>query len=50
VLTRTEAAALAGNGSPVLGSNGGPYVNQPSLSKDPGQTEPLNRPPGSSPA
>jgi cell division protease FtsH len=49
VLTRTEAAALAGNGSPVLGSNGGPYVNQPSLSKDPGQTEPLNRPPGSSP-
>jgi cell division protease FtsH len=49
VLTKTEAAALAGNGSALLGSNGGPYANQPSLSKEPGQTEPLNRPPGSSP-
>src|SRR6185437_9320191 len=49
VLTKTEAAALAGNGSSVLGSNGGPYASQPSLSKDPGQTEPVNRPPGSSP-
>jgi cell division protease FtsH len=49
VLTKTEAAALAGNGSTLLGSNGGPYANQPSLSKEPGQTEPLNRPPGSSP-
>jgi hypothetical protein len=49
VLTKTEAAALAGNGSALLGSNGGPYANQPSLSKDPGQTEPLNRPPGSPP-
>jgi cell division protease FtsH len=47
VLTKTEAAALAGNGSSLLGSNGGPYANQPSLSKDPEQTEPLNRPPGS---
>jgi cell division protease FtsH len=49
VLTKTEAAALAGNGSSLLGSNGGPYAGQPSLSKEPGQTEPLNRPPGSSP-
>ncbi len=50
VLTKTEAAALAGNGSSLRGANGGPYVSQPSLSKEPGQTEPLNRPPGSSPA
>ena len=48
VLTKTEAAALAGNGSPRPRLERRP-VRQPAVAvQGPGQTEPLNRPPGSS--